>query len=250
MRFPSSAFSISVSATLLPAFLAPVQSAEACEARAAADKPPAVVELYTSEGCSSCPPADRWLSRIEPATGVVALAFHVDYWNHLGWQDRYASPALTQRQYAIRAALHLPYVYTPQVVLNGADLRGWRALDPGRLPRLPAGEAPGLRLHRDGDRVVAEVDGSSVARRNAGYWAVLADRRVSRVAAGENAGATLTHDHVVVDYRPVEAWGARDGNRVAIDAPASDPPHRIAFVITDSNRVRPVQAVVLSCAGS
>ena len=96
------------------------------------ERPPQVlqlVELYTSEGCDSCPPADRWLTKQFPAAATdaraVALAFHVDYWDRLGWADRFASPAYTERQYASMRANAATFVYTPQVLLQGHDLRGW-----------------------------------------------------------------------------------------------------------------------------
>ena len=83
--------------TLLVATVVQAQAAGSCSARSGPSVAP-VVELYTSEGCSSCPPADVWLSRLKADPGVVALAFHVDYWDRLGWKDRFASPVYTQRQ--------------------------------------------------------------------------------------------------------------------------------------------------------
>ena len=93
-----------------------------CSARSG-DAVTPVIELYTSEGCSSCPPADRWLSRLKADTPVVALAFHVNYWNYLGWRDPYATAETTDRQHRIRAATNGKYVYTPHVVVNGGDYR-------------------------------------------------------------------------------------------------------------------------------
>uniref|UniRef100_UPI002FC945B0 DUF1223 domain-containing protein n=1 Tax=Devosia sp. TaxID=1871048 RepID=UPI002FC945B0 len=78
--------------------------AQACEVRSG-PRPPAIVELYTSEGCSSCPPADRWLSTLKPQDGVLALSFHVNYWNHLGWRDPFATTETTARQYRLKEAL-------------------------------------------------------------------------------------------------------------------------------------------------
>ena len=99
-----------------------------------------VIELYTSEGCSSCPPADRWLSTLKQdgASGsLVVQAFHVGYWDNLGWVDRFADPAHTERQRQIAASNRLSSIYTPQLVRNGRD---WR--DPKRsagTPRASAG---------------------------------------------------------------------------------------------------------------
>lgn len=220
--------------------------AQTCQAQSPAE-PPAVVELYTSEGCSSCPPADQWLSSIEAGSSVVALAFHVNYWNHLGWQDRFATPATTGRQYAIKAASGSPYVYTPQVVLNGADWRDWRRQAPARLPRLAARHAPAVQLRREADQVFAEIGASPLTGELAGYWAVLEDGHVSRIKAGENAGSTLRHDHVVSSYQPVDAWDARAGQRLSMRLPTPQNGQRVAFVVTDRRSGKPVQAVVLTC---
>ena len=93
-----------------------------CSARSGAATP-RVVELYTSEGCDSCPPADRWLSGLRGRDDVIALAFHVDYWDRLGWVDRFGSPAHTERQQRLSRAMGSRFVYTPQVLLDGDDVR-------------------------------------------------------------------------------------------------------------------------------
>jgi hypothetical protein len=215
----------------------------ACSAASGA-QPPAVVELYTSEGCSSCPPADRWLSSLAGRSDVLALAFHVNYWDRLGWPDRFATAAITERQHRLQRASGAPYVYTPQVLLNGQDLRGWAN---AALPRLPASTVS-LRLVRDGDTVSAHVGAAPSAM--AGYWAVLEDGHVSRVKAGENSGATLRHDHVVTLYRPLPAWPAAGAQHFRLELPAAAaalPRRRVAFVVTDAAGTRPLQALLLAC---
>src|SRR6266446_1916594 len=106
------------------AALAPMtQAAQSCSARSGATVTP-VIELYTSEGCNSCPPADRWLSALDlgaPPARAVALAFHVDYWDRLGWRDRFGSAVFTERQHEQKSRRHAAFVYTPQVLLQGAD---------------------------------------------------------------------------------------------------------------------------------
>ena len=91
-----------------------------------------LLELYTSEGCSSCPPAESWLSQLKAKTGLwsdfVPVAFHVDYWDSLGWRDKWASPQFTERQRAYAAASASANVYTPEFVLNGAEWRNWFGL--------------------------------------------------------------------------------------------------------------------------
>ena len=221
-------------------------SAQRCEARADA-RPPAIVELYTSEGCSSCPPADRWLSALKDRQDVIALAFHVNYWDRLGWPDRFATPALTERQHQLAQANGSGYVYTPQVVVNGRDLRDWRGSEPQRLPT----SALTLSLQREGPTVTAQVGPAAgrLAGRLAGYWAVLEDGHASRVWAGENAGQTLRHDHVVTAYQPVGAWTADATQtwRLTLPAPTVGITRRVAFVVTEPGSQRPLQAVALAC---
>jgi hypothetical protein len=231
-------------AILAGALLLPVAAAAAtCRADSSA-QPPAIVELYTSEGCSSCPPADRWASALKGRSDVLVLAFHVNYWDRLGWPDRFATSATTERQHELQRAAVAPYVYTPQVILNGRDLRGWSG---AALPRLPSSPIA-LSLAREGSSVRASVTAASGSRL-AGYWAALEDGHSSRVKAGENAGETLAHDHVVTLYRPLAAWSA-GATPTTFELPlpaATSPSRRIAFVVTDERGARPLQALTLGC---
>ena len=186
----------------------PVASAAACSAASGARRVP-VLELYTSEGCDSCPPADRWLSRLaERGLGpdrVVALAFHVDYWNHLGWIDPFAKRQHAERQRTAARRNNARFVYTPQLILNGKDYRRGLLRDdfPDRVAaihRQPPGAALTLR-RRDlatpavGVSLDVSMPRDSVA---ADAWiALYEDGLESRVAAGENRGRTLAHDRVV-----------------------------------------------------
>ena len=224
-----------------PLFAAP---AAACRAESGT-RAPLVVELYTSEGCSSCPPADRWLSTLKGRPDVLALAFHVNYWDHLGWPDRFASPEMTARQRDLARLAGSRSVYTPQVVVQGRDWTAWP-----KLPDVPAAAAIGLALTRDGERVTATVPATSgTPPRLAGYWAVLEDQHQSRVRAGENAGETLRHDHVVRLYQPVPGWAAAQGGSAQLMVSAGLPafPRRVAFVVTDAATQRPLQALALGC---
>jgi hypothetical protein len=220
--------------------------AQVCSARTGAQAA-TVVELYTSEGCNSCPPADRWLSALPAGTAVVPLAFHVDYWDHLGWRDRFASPAHTQRQAQQRSVNGARYSYTPQVVVNGADRKDWPSL------RLSASAAPLLEitLMREGERVQAQVRAPAEARL-AAYWAVTEMGHRTAVGAGENQGETLKHDHVVRELQPVPAWTAGAGGATRLQftpARPADPAHprRVNLVVVDAGTGRPVQALSLDC---
>lgn len=221
--------------------------AATCEVNAGA-RPPAVVELFTSQGCSSCPPADRWLSDLKDQPGVIALGFHVNYWNHLGWKDPFATPQTTERQRRIREAIRGQYVYTPQVVLNGEDHRGWPGERASQLPGLPAQDVPSLRLVREGQQVMAQIGIGKRSTHLAGYWAVLQDDQKRAVTRGENAGQTLRNDHVVRLYQPVAAWVAHQAQQHTLSLSGAAG-QRVAFVVTDANGLKPVQAAVLSCDG-
>ena len=223
--------------------LAPIAAvAQTCEVRSAA-QPPAIVELYTSEGCSSCPPADRWLTGLKGRNDVIALAFHVNYWDRLGWPDRFATAAITERQHQLAQTSGSSYVYTPQVVMNGRDLRNWSSAS---IARPPASKVA-LSMKREGNTVTASVGAGG--ERMAGYWAVLEDGHSTRVKAGENSGETLKHDHVVTLYKPVDAWAGKDDKQwsLALPQPNAGATRRVVFVVTDAASQRPVQAVSLGC---
>ena len=170
----------------------------------------ALVELYTSEGCSSCPPADKWLSDL-PASGlsterVVPLALHVDYWNYLGWPDPFSQPQFTQRQRRMRAINRLPTIYTPQVLLNGRDLRGWYHWshvmeEIGRVNAVPARAEIKLALHyatadRLQIRASVKVPGGATSTHAQLFLVVYENGLHRQVTAGENTGRTLQHNFV------------------------------------------------------
>jgi hypothetical protein len=215
--------------------------AASCEARSG-PQPWQVVELYTSEGCSSCPPADRWLSTLKGRPNVLPLAFHVSYWNWLGWADRFASSVATERQYLLARTMGAPNVYTPQVIVQGQDWRRWPT-----LPAPPTSAPMALSMSREGRTIQVSV---GAARGSwSGYWAVLEDGHRSRVTAGENNGETLKHDHVVRHFQPVPAW-ADGAQHFSFEAPLRDQAasaQRVAFVVADARTQRPVQALALDC---
>ena len=148
---------IAIAVAAVAAFVqAPSLAADTCSARSAATVAP-VVELYTSEGCNSCPPADRWLSKLKADPNAVALAFHVDYWDRLGWKDRFASAAFTARQAEQQASNGARFSYTPQVVVDGRDRKDWPgiAMPLGNRPAAPVDVHAGARGrpgHRDRGR--------------------------------------------------------------------------------------------------
>ncbi|MBW8852567.1 MAG: DUF1223 domain-containing protein [Xanthomonadales bacterium] len=215
----------------------------ACGVRSA-DRIVPLVELYTSEGCSSCPPADRWLSArvADGADGANWLAFHVDYWDALGWRDRFASPRHTQRQRARVAAAGGSTVYTPQVMIGPRVQVTWRAA-PMLRRALEAAGGPAraglaLRLLRAQGGDVLRLGAAPVAGAPAAevWLARSVDGRTSPVRAGENAGATLHHDRVVVDlWGPWRLDGAPVVRTLALPAGAEG--DFTAFVQADDGRV-------------
>jgi hypothetical protein len=166
---------------------------------------PAVVELYTSEGCDSCPPADRWFSglKAEAAKGrVVPLAFHVDYWDYLGWKDRFGDAAYGARHREAASRGGAKVIYTPQVLVDGREYMQWRKAGGDRLPA--AGQKPAraeLRLDAAlaANRLELSVRASSAQpARGAEAWIALYENGLSSdVKAGENRGVLLRHDFVV-----------------------------------------------------
>lgn len=192
------------------------------------DVPPVVVELFTSQGCSSCPPADHFLGELAQRSDVLALAFHVDYWNYIGWTDPFASKIATQRQRDYAQRLALRYVYTPQMVINGVA-EGVGAEPDTILPLIKAAAAdPAPRavaaLVRTGDgRLAVHVDAGSTSG-PAVIWLVGFDRmQTTSVLRGENEGRTLKDYHVVRSFREIGTWtGVAVDLDVAANAAAGD----------------------------
>jgi hypothetical protein len=192
-----------------------------CKARSPATTT-ALVELYTSEGCDSCPPADRWLSSLA-ARGyapdrVVPISLHVDYWDYIGWKDPYAQQRFSSRQRKLAQLTRSAIVYTPQVLLQGHDFRGWSGAGfDEAVKRINARPArAGIALSVDTRRkgafqveAVAELHDAAQAGQAALYMATYENKLQSRVQAGENRGKTLSHDFVVFEWvGPLEFKGA------------------------------------------
>ena len=190
---------------------APAQAAQ-CSAQSGAQTT-ALVELYTSEGCDSCPPADRWLSSLATrgydTARVVPIALHVDYWDYIGWKDPYAKAAFSARQRKLAQVQRARIVYTPQVMLQGEDFRAWhgaefdRAVD--RINARPASARIALRLDADAKdafrvEVEAVLAADSATPDAQLYLASYENKLASEVSAGENRGHTLRHDFVVFEW--------------------------------------------------
>jgi hypothetical protein len=207
------------------------QAPLACAAKSGVQRAP-LLELYTSEGCSSCPPADRWLAGLAANAAprsLNLLSFHVDYWDEIGWPDRFASAAYTARQRQRVAAGGSSTIYTPQVMLGSRlDLRWYKPEDVARA----IGEAQAqtatvdLQLNASRDGRVIKVDASAlpldVAVVGDLYLALYENGLSSAVKAGENAGRSLHHERVVRGLWgpwPLDAKGAK--RSLSITPPAS-----------------------------
>ena len=182
---------------------------------------PVVVELFTSQGCSSCPPADALLAELAGAEGVIALALHVDYWDYLGWADSFAAPKYTERQRAYAKAAKSRTIFTPQMVVQGAErLKGHDAerirdkIEAHRMREAPVGLTlePRRRGARDPDRA---APGRGVGPADVHLVRFIPEEVVA-IEAGENAGQTVTysqHRHRLGDDR---ALGRRGAARLAL----------------------------------
>ena len=215
-----------------------------------------VVELYTSEGCSSCPPADKWASTLKglaASGGVVVQAFHVGYWDHIGWVDRFAAPAYTNRQRDTAAKNNLRSIYTPQAVLDGKDWPRW-----GGKPENTAPARATLSIRQlSADQFEASVTPVVPATRWSAYWTVTEHGHNSKVLSGENKGELLSHDFVVRQLVPAGQYeaankaGGAAAQKLSFRSIAATPghPRQVNLVVFDSKTGHTLQAVSLACAG-
>lgn len=217
-----------LSAFLLLSMLMPAAPAQAeCSARSGPHRV-ALLELYTSEGCSSCPPADRWLSRLAAqgfsSERVIPLALHVDYWDYIGWQDRFAKPAFTARQRELAVLNRSSVVYTPQAVLNGRDFRDWSSAKKfqeaiAAVNRMPAPASITLAISPSPEAMLVSASAQAVHPENAVlYVALYEDGLATAVKAGENRGATLRHDRVVREWLGPYAANAKMQQKIPLRA--------------------------------
>jgi hypothetical protein len=198
-----------------------------------------LLELYTSEGCSSCPPAEAWLSNLKDDPGLwknfVPVAFHVTYWDNLGWPDRYASPDYTARQQAFAAAWHSSTIYTPEFVLNGSE---WQRGAPPAASKAGAGV---LRATLDGKRNLAVTyTPLTLGKKWEAHVALLGFDILTPVQAGENEGATLRHDFLVLSLQTMKLGDAPTPLALAAARPGEK---GLAIWVTEENQLEPVQAV-------
>jgi hypothetical protein len=225
-----------VSSAILGMIYSP-SSAATCQQNLQAEsgnKTVSIAELYTSEGCDSCPPTDKWFSTISlKKTGVVPLAFHVDYWDYIGWKDRFGKPGFADRQRTLVGLQGSRTVYTPQVMFNGKDARG--NTSDARFDssvRDLAAKKPAANISLRGQLAADSIDvtvGVNLAdessRKDAALYIALSENNlISRVTAGENKGVSLKHDHVVRELSgPFQLSPAVNGSTAEIKRAMSIP---------------------------
>jgi hypothetical protein len=210
-------------------------------AAASAQRSPVLVELFTSQGCSSCPPADAILAEIAGRPGVVALALHVDYWDYLGWRDSFGQAAHSRRQRAYAKAAGSRSIYTPQMIVQGVDRVVGADYD--EVTRLIAAHqarppAAALEAVRDGRRLRIRVTPASPAGAGASevYVVRFLPRERVAIAHGENAGHEIDYTNIVTDWTPVARWDGRSDAELALDIAGPDP----VAVIVQRERLGPV----------
>ena len=236
---------------LAPLALSLIASASPASADAAKSPAlPHVVELFTSEGCSSCPSADKLLSElardaskdnIPLAQQPIFLAFHVDYWNYLGWKDRFATAAASARQRAYAPVLRdrSGSVYTPQMVIDGRvsfvgsdSTQARRELQPRQNP------APGIEVsltlspRKAGEPIKAVVRTSDPARPAHILLALTEDALTTKVASGENSGRSLTHDRVVRAFAEADAADNHASFELPLPTGAIEANCRVVAIVT------------------
>lgn len=185
----------------------------------------ALLELYTSEGCSSCPPADRWLRDLAPKFSteqLVALSLHVDYWDYIGWRDRFADARFSERQRQLSRQAGGSTIYTPEVFVGLRELRSWRnppelAERVRRINETPAAAQINVQMQATGSDSV-EIAANfalnppvTAGRQGEGIVVVYEDKLLSEVRAGENQGTHLQHDRVVRYWSAPVAIDAKSG---------------------------------------
>jgi hypothetical protein len=205
-----------------------------------------LVELFTSESCSSCPPADQWLSALQSDKGLfksfVPIAFHVDYWNDSGWEDKFSSNAMTKRQVALANRWIEPAVYTPGVIADGLEWKEWRK---GQLPKAGGPSEAEISLFQDGTQdFTVEIKFKNKLRKNyAVYFALLGLGIESQVTGGENSGRQLKHNFVVLQWEKVPVTDAHSAHaKLANLKPKYSKLVAVAWLEEDGNPT-PLQAV-------
>jgi hypothetical protein len=211
-------------------------------AAVAASDRPVVVELFTSQGCSSCPPADRFLDELVEMDGVIGLSWHVDYWDYIGWKDVFADPEFTERQKYYAHSMGEKMVYTPQMIVGGvahvvgSDRQKVTAL-------IDAAQAEDsvvdLSVVRSDDNISisAEVVGDPTGRMNV-YVVYYIPKASVDITRGENAGSMFTYTNVVESWEKLRGWNGR--RKLSLDVSVAS--ERSAVIMIQAENYGPILA--------
>jgi len=189
-----------------------------------AGMPPVVVELFTSQGCSSCPPAEAFLNELADEDGIIALELHVDYWDYIGWPDPFASPHITQRQRDYARELELRYVYTPQMVIDGRyqEVGSDEAAIKRIVGRLAGSDSRKLGISfvaEEGNRDTVRIPARPYSGEAAVWLIAFDDKHTTKIGRGENAGRTITYMNVVNSLNRIGSWAGSEPEEIAMPQP-------------------------------
>jgi len=186
-----------------------------------------VVELYTSQGCSSCPPADEFVAMLASDPRILPLALHVDYWDYIGWADAFANPQFTDRQRAYAAAIGSRTLYTPQLIIGGQDrIEGFSPEETAaRLQEHLALAAPiTLTVTREGDRLIIRAEADPPLTETVRVQLVrYTPEATVEIERGENAGRTITYHNIVTSWEGLGDWAGDTPLELTADFVGTDP---------------------------
>ncbi len=193
----------------------------------AQSQPVVVVELYTSQGCSSCPPADDFLATLAMDPSILPLSLHVDYWDYIGWPDKFASPKFTERQKSYARVAGTRSIYTPQFIVGGLDrVEGYKREETGELIRkhLTVAKDIGLTLVRKGDTLMINADAASQLGGTTVIQLVrYIPSEVVNIERGENAGKSITYYNIVTSWKSLGKWSGSAPLAMEASVTGNDP---------------------------
>jgi len=181
-----------------------------------------LVELFTSQGCSSCPPADKNLGDLADLDGVLGLSMHVDYWDYLGWRDTFARRKHTDRQFAYRDYMGARVVYTPQMIVHGTnDVPGYRpAMIKSTIQDiLSADRGASIKIGDDGGMLKATITADAAGQPRTIFIATYTKAATVNIKRGENAGRAITYHNIVDELMTVGPWQGPDSQSVSLPKP-------------------------------
>ena len=201
---------------------------------------PSVIELFTSQGCSSCPPADEVLATLAKNPDLIAISLPVDYWDYLGWKDTFAKPAFTERQRAYSSARGDRQVYTPQAVINGREHANGASRS--QIDRAIAATASGLNvpvgLTRKGDGVVVSVGAVAAASKGVIWLLPVIGQREVAIGRGENARTKVVYTNIVREVAPLGDWSGSATNLAITSAQLKDA-ESVVVIVQSGTAARP-----------